>query len=110
VERAGPALNENQCVEANADALKGLAAELASVARLLVVLLPDQYAPDRSAQAARIAASLDARRIPWKDLAPAIPVRADLFIDRVHLTRAGHEEIAHALAPLVQDSLSHDVR
>lgn len=107
---AGHALNEDQCVEANADALKGLAAELASVARLLVVLLPDQYAPDRSAQAARIAAALDARRIPWKDLAPAVPVRADLFIDRVHLTRAGHEEIAHALAPLVQDSLSHDVR
>lgn len=101
-EPVGPALEKEECIQQNLEALIDLARRLQEPMRLLLVIAPYLAGPFNEELPTGVFEALHLHRIRTVNLNARIRVEPELFVDGVHLSSYGHAKVADELALLLK--------
>lgn len=101
-EPVGPALEKEDYLQQNLEALIDLARQLEEPVRLLLVIAPYLPGPINEELPVGVSETLHLHHIRTIYLNERIPVEPGLFVDGVHLSSYGHAKVADELALLLK--------
>jgi len=101
-EPVGPALEKEECLRRNLDALVAFALEMKDPRQVLFVMAPYLKTPINEELPTAALETLHARGVRTVDLNERIRVEPELFVDGVHLSSYGHRKLAEELALLLR--------